>query len=107
LIDRIAQIVSENESLRREKVDLEKEVSRLRGELVEIGTALGQLTAAPRRRGRPPRVADGAVAAPAAEKRRRKPITDPVLLEKRRQSLEKARASRRAKLDAERAAATA
>ena len=51
--------------------------------------------AAPRRRGRPPK---GAQAAPApASGRKRGPITDPVLLQKRRDSLAKARAARAAK----------
>jgi hypothetical protein len=45
--------------------------------------------------------------APTAPPRKRKPITDPVVLEKRRQALERARAARAQRLAAARAAASA
>ena len=53
---------------------------------------------APRRRGRPPKAAAASAAAskPAAS-RKRGPITDPVILQKRRDALAKARAARAAK----------
>ena len=50
------------------------------------------VVAAPRRRGRPPKAA-AAVAAPPPKRERRK-ITDPVILEKRRAALAKARQAR-------------
>ncbi len=58
--------------------------------------AAASAPATPRRRGRPPKAAQ---AAPAAAKsgRKRGPITDPVLLQKRRDALAKARAARAAK----------
>ena len=58
--------------------------------------------AAPRRRGRPPKAAQAAPLAAARAGRKRRPITDPVVLQKRRDALAKARAARAAK----RAAAT-
>ena len=50
--------------------------------------------AEPKRRGRPPKAA---AASPAISGRKRGPITDPVLLQKRRDALAKARAVRAAK----------
>jgi hypothetical protein len=50
--------------------------------------------AQPKRRGRPPKAAPSV---PAASGRKRGPITDPVLLQKRRDALAKARAARAAK----------
>jgi hypothetical protein len=53
---------------------------------------------APRRRGRPPKSASAPAAPkPAAGSRKRGPITDPVILQKRRDALAKARAARAAK----------
>jgi hypothetical protein len=54
--------------------------------------------AAPRRRGRPPKsAATQAAASKPTTARKRGPITDPVILQKRRDALAKARAARAAK----------
>jgi hypothetical protein len=99
VIGQISQLVTSNESLQRENRDLQVENQRLKTELREIGDALGKLTGGPRgRRGR-----RGApiveVAAPPV-RRQRRPITDPEVLERRRQALTKARAARAEKLAA-------
>ncbi len=99
-MDQIGKIVAANETLQRENRDLTAENERLRAQLQEIGSALGRLTGGPRR-GRGGRIAD--VQAPT-ERRRRKPITDPEMLERRRQALAKARAARAERLAAAKAA---
>lgn len=105
VIGQISQIVAANESLQRENRDLLAENQRLKAELSEIGDALGRLTGGPRaRRGRR---AGAIVEAAAPVRRQRKPITDPEVLERRRQALTKARAARAEKLAAARASAAA
>jgi hypothetical protein len=100
IVDRITRLVAQNQSLQREVADLRTENAHLRGQLDEIGSALGRLSSG--RRGR-----RGASASPtAAPPRKRKPITDPVVLEKRRQALALARAARAERLAAARAAAS-
>jgi len=101
IVDQIGQIVAANETLQRENRDLAAENERLRRQLGEIGTALGRLTGG--RRGRGGRRAEAVEAAPP--RRARRPITDPEVLEKRRQALAKARAARAERLAAARAAA--
>ena len=103
IVNQITRLVAENQNLQREVASLRADNEQLRGQLDEIGNALGRLSGA-RRGGR--RVAAPAPA-PAAPPRKRKPITDPVVLEKRRQALERARAARAQRLAAARAAASA
>jgi hypothetical protein len=104
IVDQITQLVSANEQLQRENRELVEENQRLRGELMQIDSALGRLTGSPRgRRGR--RGAE--LALPVAEarpRRQRKPITDPEALERRKQALVRARAVRAERLAAARAA---
>ena len=92
LVERNAELEAENRRLRQ----LIDEISRsLR---LKPATAIATTTAtatAPRRRGRPPKVVDAAV-------RVRRKITDPVVLEKRRAALAKARAVRAERLAAAR-----
>jgi len=96
--------VSANEALQRENKDLAGQNEQLRTQLREIGNALDRLTGGSRRRrGR------GARALPdvrtAKPPRQRRPITDPAVLEKRRQALARPRAVRAARLAASKAAA--
>ncbi len=93
-----------NDELQREVKDLASENVRLKAQLREIGDALGRLTGGPSRgRGRARATTEVVVAEP--KRRQRKPITDPEVLEKRKQALAKARAARAEKLAAARAAA--
>lgn len=105
IVDQIANLVTANEGLQRENRELIEENRRLKGELLEIGSALGRLTGPQTGR----RNRRGAVEIPgvpeAKPKRQRKPITDPVVLEKRKQALAKARAARAERLAAARASA--
>src|ERR1041385_611127 len=102
VVAQITQLVSANETLKRENAELLAANEQLRTQLAQIGSALGGLTNGSGRRGR-----RGAVQpfTPADEKpkRTRKPITDPEQLERRRQALAKARAARAEKLAAARA----
>ncbi|HXM58635.1 MAG TPA: hypothetical protein VOB72_24755 [Candidatus Dormibacteraeota bacterium] len=96
-----------NEALQRENRELVEENQRLRGELTQIGSALGRLAGPGGGRGR--RGRRGAelplTVAPEAKPRRpRKPITDPDALERRKQALVRARAVRAERLAAARAA---
>src|SRR5215472_11021604 len=103
VVDHITQIVSANEALQRENVELRSEVERLRGELTEIGSALGRLGGGPRGgRGRRGVALTALAVADAKPKRQRRPITDPEQLERRRAALAKARAARAEKLAAAR-----
>lgn len=102
IVGQISQIVAANQLLQRENKELQGENERLKAQLREIGDALNVLTGSPRqRRGR--RAAEVLVQS-APPRRTRKPITDPVILEKRRQALARARAARAEKLAAARAA---
>jgi len=103
IVDQIAKLVAANETLQRENQQLTDENRRLRGELLEIGSALGRLTGAPRTR-RGNRVPEIPGLVEIKPRRQRKPITDPVVLEKRKQALAKARARRAENLAAARAA---
>jgi hypothetical protein len=73
----------------------------LKAELREIGTALGRLTGHGRRRRGQSTVHVLPTSVTAQPRRKRKPITDPAVLEKRRAALARARDVR-----AERLAAT-
>ena len=108
VVGQITQLVSANEALQRENAELLAENQRLRGELTEIGSALGSLTngSGRGRRGRGRGTAQPFLLADVKPKRTRKPITDPAALERRRQALAKARAARAEKLAAARAAET-
>ena len=101
VVGQISQIVAANQELQRQRQDLQAENDRLRRELTEIGAALGQLTGGGRR-GRGRRGSEVLGLAEVKAKRQRKPITDPELLERRRQALAKARAARAEKLAAAR-----
>jgi hypothetical protein len=106
-VDQITQLVTANEALQRENRELVEENQRLRGELLQIGSALGRLTGgAPARGRRGRRGAEFAltVAPDIRPRRQRKPITDPEALEKRKQALVRARAVRAERLAAARAA---
>jgi len=107
VVAQITQLVAANETLQRENRELTEQNQRLRNELLEIGSALGRLSA-PGRGGRARRGAIELVSSTAEPKarRQRKPITDPDALERRRQALAKARAVRSEKLAAARSAAT-
>lgn len=100
VVGQVTRLVAANETLKRENAELLASNEQLRTQLAEIGAALGRLTGGPRRRGR--REAELAVVAEAKPKRQRRPITDPVQLERRRQALAKARAARAEKLAAAR-----
>jgi hypothetical protein len=101
VVGQISQLVTANEELQRENRELAADNVRLKAQLREIGDALGRLTGAPKRgRGR-----SGAAMTPEPVRRPRKPITDPAVLEKKKQALTKARAARAEKLAAARAAA--
>jgi len=104
VIGQITQLVSTNETLKAENAELRAVNEQLRAQLLEIGSALGRLTGAPRRRGR--RGAEPIAIAEARPKRQRRPITDPEQIERRRAALAKARAARAEKLAAARAAAS-
>jgi len=100
VVSQITQLVSANETLKRENAQLVAVNEQLKAQLLEIGSALGRLTGGPRRRGRGG--AETIVLAEAKPRRQRKPITDPEALERRRQALAKARAARAEKLRAAR-----
>jgi hypothetical protein len=101
VVGQITQLVSANETLKRENAELLAFNEQLRAQLDQIGSALGGLANGRRRRGR--RGAVQPFLLPDAKpKRTRKPITDPEQLERRRQALAKARAARAAKLAAAR-----
>lgn len=105
IVDQITQLVSANETLQRENRELVEENQRLRGELVQIGSALGRLTGGSGRGRRGRRGAELALpgVTEARPRRQRKPITDPEALEKRKQALVRARAVRAERLAAARA----
>jgi hypothetical protein len=104
VVGQISQLVSANEELQRENRELAADNVRLKAQLREIGDALGRLSGAPRR-GRGGRAAIELAAPPV--RRPRRPITDPVVLEKKKLALAKARAARAEKLAAARAAEAA
>jgi len=104
VVGQITQLVTANETLKRENAELLAANQRLRAELTEIGSTLGRLTGGPRRRGRG--AAQPFVLAEPKPRRQRKPITDPEQLERRRQALAKARAARAEKIAAAREGAS-
>jgi hypothetical protein len=101
VLGQVTQLVTANETLKRENAELLAVNEQLRAHLAEIGSALGRLTGGPRRRGRRG-VEPFAVVAEAKPKRTRKPITDPAQIERRRAALAKARAVRAEKIAAAR-----
>jgi hypothetical protein len=104
VVTQITQLVAANEQLQRANRELTEENQRLRGELTDIGSALGSLTGGRRGRGR--RGASALVLPEAKPRRQRRPITDPELLARRNAALAKARAARAEKLAAARAGAS-
>ncbi|HKF77307.1 MAG TPA: hypothetical protein VKF59_14290 [Candidatus Dormibacteraeota bacterium] len=102
VVTQISQIVAANEALQRQVRELQAENDSLSAQLREIGDALGRVTGGPRRSARGRAVE----AAAEPQRRQRRPITDPAMLERRRQALAKARAARSEKLAAARAAAS-
>jgi hypothetical protein len=104
VVGQITQLVAANESLKLENAKLHALNEQLRGELTEIGSALGSLTGGRRGRGRR---GAAALALPEAKPRRqRKPIKDPEVLARRNVALAKARAARAERLTAARAGHT-
>jgi hypothetical protein len=104
VVTQITQLVAANETLQRANRELTEENQRLRGELTEIGSALGSLMGGRRGRGRRGAVA---LALPEAKPRqKRKPITDPEVLARRNAALAKARAARAERLAAAKAVAS-
>ena len=104
IVTQITQLVAANETLQRENRELTEQNERLRGELLQIGSALGSLAGPRRGRGRRG-AAVAAIALPDMKPRqKRKPITDPEILARRNAALAKARAARAEKLAAARAA---
>jgi hypothetical protein len=101
IVDQISRLVATNEALQREVASLRADNERLRAEFSQIGDALGRVTGG-RPSGRGARASAGAPVAPP--RRTRKPITDPAVLEKRRQALTRARAVRAEHIAAARAA---
>src|SRR2546423_5891686 len=81
VVGQITQLVTANETLKRENAELLAVNEQLRSQLLEIGSTLGRLTGGPRRRGRG--AAQPLALAEPKPRRQRKPITDPVALEKR------------------------
>ena len=100
VIGQITQLVSANQALRLENAELLAKNELLRTQLAEIGQALGKLTGTSRR-GR--RAAVPSAVVDQRPRRQRKPITNPEVLERRRQALVKARAVRAERLAAARA----
>jgi hypothetical protein len=99
IVDQIAQLVARNQQLQVENANLRAANEGLSAQLVEIGEALGRMAGGRRsRRGAVP----AAITAPA--RRTRKPITDPAVIEKRRQALVRARAARAERIAAAKAA---
>jgi septal ring factor EnvC (AmiA/AmiB activator) len=102
IVDQISKIVAANEALQQENRELAAQNERLQTQLREIGNALARLTGTgTRRRGRPPLTL--AQVHNERPPRQRKPITDPEVLEKKRQALAHAREVRAARLAASRA----
>jgi hypothetical protein len=100
IVDQITRLVAANQTLRSEGASLRADNEHLRAELSQIGDALGRVTGG-RHSGRG---AKTSVQAPTAPPRRtRKPITNPAVLEKRRQALTRARAVRAERIAAARA----
>jgi hypothetical protein len=84
-VTQITQVVAANEQVQRTNRELTEENQRLRGELTAIGSALGSLAGARRRRGRG---TAAALALPKAKPRRQqRPITDPAVLARRNAAL--------------------
>src|SRR5437879_11872968 len=103
IADQIGQIVSANAALQRANGELSAENQRLKAELQEIGNALGRLTGNGRRRRGRPSVRLIPTSATATPRRTRRPITDPAVLEKRREALARARQVRAERLAAAKA----
>jgi hypothetical protein len=100
VVTQITQLVAANETLQRANNELSEENQQLRGELTQIGSALGSLTGGRRARGRR---GVATFALPEAKPRRqRRPITDPEVLARRNAALAKARAARAERLAAAR-----
>ena len=104
VVGQITQLVTANETLKRENAELLAFNEQLRSQLAEIGSTLGRLTGGRGRRGR--RGAELAMLTEPKPKRQRRPITDPEQLERRKAALAKARAARAEKLAAARSASS-
>jgi hypothetical protein len=101
IVDKVTQLVAVNQTLQLKNNELAEENRRLTIELRDIGRALGRLTGVAGPRGRPGRRrAEPLLLEEAKPLRQRKAITDPAVLEKRRQALAKARAARAEKIAA-------
>jgi hypothetical protein len=103
VVGQITQLVTANETLKRENAELLAFNEQLRAQLDQIGSALGSLTSGSGRGHRGGRRAvQPFTLADAKPKRTRRPITDPEQIERRRAALAKARAARAEKLKAAR-----
>src|SRR5262249_49747359 len=89
IVDQITQLVTQNEQLKLENANLRAVNEGLRAQLGEIGEVLGRMAG-----GRRSRRSPVSTAATAPARNARKPITDPAVIEKRRQALVRARAAR-------------
>ena len=99
LLQSVQKLVSENQALVRDNDRLRAVLSRIIGLAGETSGATTASVARPRGRRAPAAAAaDGGSSTP---KRTRRPITDPVALQRRRDALAKARAVRAAKLRGE------
>lgn len=95
LLQSVQRLVSENQALVKENERLKAVLARISGLAGETGVA-ASATSRPRRRSASSPVPEAA--APTRTKRTRRPITDPVALERRRNALAKARAVRAERL---------
>ena len=99
LMQSVQKLVSENQALVRENDRLKAVLSRIVGLAGETSGAAPSSTVRPRGRRSP--ASSTADAGSGGAKRTRRPITDPVALQRRRDALAKARAVRAAKLRGE------
>ena len=100
LLQSVQRLVSENQGLVKENERLKALLARISGLAGETG---GAAAAPTRRRRRSSASAAAESAAPAKTRRTRRPITDPVALQRRRDALAKARAVRAERLRSSRA----
>ena len=84
LMSQVTQLVDENKALTRENRELQTILAR-------IGQSVQKLTIRPISSNQRRIVASGAPSAPTRVRRRRRRVTDPVALERRRAALAKAR----------------
>src|SRR5437588_5874228 len=89
LISNLNEVIAENAALRKQNEPLQGLLVTIGGLVADVATA--SPTNGRRTRGRRSTAAGGSTATIAPTRRKRRPITDPVVLEKRRAALAKAR----------------